>query len=522
MNGSKLPGVQWEDDDADFGVTKKTDEDSAAEFETMLANEKRTGQRLMVGEKVKGTVVAIPQGAGSDILIDLGGKSSAIVEKIDLVNEAGELTVKLGDTLELFVISKKGGEILLSAKMSQSLKSASDLEAAFNRKMPIRGKVAKVVKGGFEITVLGKPAFCPVSAIDTRFVENPAEHVGREYEFQIDKFEENGRNVVLNRAVLLRAAAEEKLKTVLKTLTPDTVLDGVVTEVRDFGAFVDIGGVEGMVHVSAMSFARVAKASDVCHRGDKVRVKVLKIEPATEAAPGGRPGKPKISLSMKAAAVDPWDDIRAEIQDGKSYTGKVTNLMPFGAFVELVPGIEGLLHVSEMSWLKRVHHPSDVVKIGDTVTVTVKDIDPTQRRISLSMKSLDQDPWHEATTRFPVGKVIKAPVEKLKPFGALVELAPGLSGLLPMAVIKRKFGEAYRNPCTPGKELEVLVVTMDSKQRKIVLTLDGVDADDADHKNYLEYLAAAEKEAKPAPAAQAEASRTGTFGALLNAKLNRK
>ena len=223
---------------------------------------------------------------------------------------------------------------------------------------------------------------------------------------------------------------------------------------------------------------------------------------------------------MKATAVNPWDNIEAHAHEGKTYSGKVTNLMPFGAFVEIAPGVEGLLHVSEMSWLKRVHHPSDVVKIGDQVQVEVKAIDRGAQRISLSMKSAEQDPWKDAATLWPVGKSLKAKVERLKPFGALVELADGVSAMLPMAVIKRRFGEAYRKPCSPGAELDVRVVQMDARERKVLLTLEGVEEEDADHKNYLEYLAA-EKAPKPAPASQ-DQGRTGSFGALLNAKLQGK
>lgn len=526
MSPGKFPDVQWEDDDKDFGVTKDREDDVGGEFADMLEkDEQKNGgrdNRFLVGEKVKGIVAMIPQGTGTDILIDLGAtKASAIVEKIDLQDESGQLKVKVGDAVELFVISKKGGEILLSTKMSQALKSAGDLENAFARKTPIRGKVAKVVKGGFEITVLGKAAFCPVSQLDIRFVEDPNVHVGQEYEFVIEKFEEGGRNVVLNRATLLRAQAEERLKQLMATLKPDTVLDGTVTEVRDFGAFVDIGGVEGLVHVSQLGHARVVKASDVVHKGDKVRVKVLKIESATEG--GGAPGgKPKISLSMKATAVDPWDDIHRHVEGGKSYTGKVTNLMPFGAFVEIAPGVEGLLHVSEMSWMKRIHHPSELVKQGDRVTVTVKDIDTNSRRISLSMKNIEDDPWFEADKKFPAGRTLKAPVEKLKPFGALVELAPGLSGLLPMAVIKRKFGEAYRQPCTPGKELEVRVVQLDKTGKRVLLTLEGVEEENADQKDYLEYVAAEKEAAKVQEAKSDQSPRAGSFGALLSAKLGQK
>jgi len=194
--------------------------------------------------------------------------------------------------------------------------------------------------------------------------------------------------------------------------------------------------------------------------------------------------------------------------------------MPFGAFVQVHPGIEGLLHISELSWTKRVHHPSEVLKIGETVSVAIKDIDTVNKRISLTMKQPEDDPWYAATTKFPEGAVRNAKVDKLKPFGALVELAPGLTALLPLAVLKRKFGEAFRQAATPGKELEVRVVKLDADERKVLLTLADIEEEDADRKNYDEYLAAELKAKQVEPVDQS--ARLGSFGALLSSKLKQK
>lgn len=522
MAPSKFPTIRWEDDDSSFGdePTKDESQKDASEFEAMLAATENEPTYLMLGEKVKGVIAFVPSGPTGEVMVDLGGKSSGLIERQELADEHGKLTVKVGDPIEAFVVSKKGGEILLSHKLSQQVKSLEDLEQAKAKGLSVRGRVLKVTKGGFEVAVLGKTAFCPMSQIDTRFTENGAEHLNREYEFLVDKVEEKGRNIVLSRAALLRRQAEAKAQELLEKLTPETVLDGTVTEVRDFGAFVDLGGVEGLVHISALSHARVAKATDVVSRGDKVRVKVLKIEKDDK-------GRPKISLSMKAAAQDPWDDIHSRIEGGRSYTGRVVNVMPFGAFVEVVPGVEGLLHISQLSWTKRVHHPSEVVKVGDQVTVTVTEIDPIQKRLSLTMKQIEDDPWFGAASRFPVGRALKAPVEKLRPFGAIVELAPGLTGLLPLGVIKRKFGESYKQHTTPGKELEVRVVTLDTEQRKVLLTLADVEEADADRRDYLDYLESEKAAAAAAVAAAAKSApdtgaKPGSFGALLSAKLNQR
>jgi small subunit ribosomal protein S1 len=449
-------------------------------------------------------------------MVDLGGgKSTGVIEKIELLDENGQLKYKVGDVLEAYVVARRGGEVQLSNQMSQSLKSADDLERAQAQGIPLRGRVVKAVKGGFEVTVLGKTAFCPVSQIDTRFTaDEGAEHLGKEYEFLVEKVEERGRNIVVSRAALLRVQAERRTKELMASLTPETVLPGTVTELRDFGAFVDIGGVEGLVHISALSHGRVAHPSEVVKQGDKVQVKVLKVERDEK-------GRPKISLSMKAATQDPWDRINDLVEGGKVYAGRVVNLMPFGAFVEVVSGVEGLLHISELSWTKRVHHPSEVLKIGDTVNVAVKDIDTVKKRLSLTMKQPEDDPWYAVATKFPVGEVRQGKVEKLKPFGAIVELAAGVTALLPLAVLKRKFGEAYRHATSPGKDLEVRVVNVDTEQRKILLTLADIEEEDSDRKNYEEYLVA-ERAAKEAAAQQNEApvgERIGSFGALLSSKL---
>ena len=514
MTKAKGPEINWEDADSDFdtaaSVQAKTQ--AADEFAHLLKEEAPRGQRLTVGEKVRGVISQI--GQGNDVMVELGtGKSTGVIEKIEIQDENGQLKFKVGDAVELYVVAKRGGEVQLSYSMSHSLKSADDLEKAQSQGISVRGRVMKVIKGGFEISVLGKTAFCPVSQIDTRFTEGGEEHVGKEYEFLVEKVEERGRNIVVSRVALLRKHAEQRTKELLSSITPESVLVGTVTELRDFGAFVDIGGVDGLVHISALSHARVAHPSEVVKVGDKVQVKVLKIDRDDK-------GRPKISLSMKAAEEDPWERIHELVSGGKVYQGRVVNLMPFGAFVQVHPGIEGLLHISELSWTKRVHHPSEVLKIGETVSVAIKDIDTVNKRISLTMKQPEDDPWYAATTKFPEGAVRNAKVDKLKPFGALVELAPGLTALLPLAVLKRKFGEAFRQAATPGKELEVRVVKLDADERKVLLTLADIEEEDADRKNYDEYLAAEQKAKQVEPVDQS--ARLGSFGALLSSKLKQK
>ncbi len=505
------PEIKWDDDgDFDFeqDAKKGAVEDSA--FAKLVDEADAHETRVRIGEKVKGVVSIVP--ASGEILIDLGAsKLTGMIDRREFQNEAGELTLKVGDQIEAFVVGKKGGEVHLSHKMSQSVRTLDDLLSAKDQKVPVRGKVLSVNKGGFEVAVLGKTAFCPLSQIDLKFTENGADHIGKEYEFLVEKVEEKGRNIVLSRVALLRAKAEERLKELSTAVGTDTIFDGTVTQLRDFGAFIDIGGVEGMAHISELGFGRVAKASDVLNIGDQVKVKILKLDRDEK-------GRPKLGLSLKGALTDPWDDIYKHIEGGRSYVGKVVKLMPFGAFVEIKPGVEGLLHISELSWTKRVHHPSEVVKEGESITVAVKDIDTAHRRIALSLKKVEEDPWFGAETTYQVKSEHVGKVDKLKPFGIFIELAPGVTGLLPMSAVKRAFGDAYRSATSPGKDLKVRVVSLDLEGRKLQLTLAELEDDEAGDKDYQAYLAdeqAARRKDESVP-------RRGSLGDLLQAKLGQK
>jgi len=505
----KQSGIQWEEDDSDFGRIEEKEDQS--DFSQMLEEKGDEADFVFRGQKITGIVSLIPTDS-HDILIDLGGKNSGVMDRNEILDSDGQLKIKVGDSIEAYVVSKKGGEVVLSYSMAQAVRSAEDLKNAYSQNSPVKGKVLKVNKGGYEVQVLGKHCFCPVSQMDTRFVETPEEFINKDLEFLITEYGENGRNIVLSRSKLLKIQAEERLKTLVATLTPETILDGVISEVRDFGAFVDIGGVDGLVHISELSHQRIERASEFVKRGEKVRVKVLKIE-------NDPTGRPKISLSMKAAMRDPWEDMHDHVKGGENYTGRVTRLMAFGAFIELKPGIEGLLHVSEMSWVKRVHHPSDVVKVGDSITVTVRDIDTVSRRISLSMKQIEDDPWFKATEKFPIGKSLVGKIERLKNFGAILILAEGVTGLVPISTIKRKFGEAYKSTCVPGKDLEVRIQDVSQSERKILLTLPGLEEEDADKKDFLDYV---RSEQEKAATIHQDNQHQGSFGALLNAKLTNR
>jgi small subunit ribosomal protein S1 len=504
--------IQWEDEDSGFDDKKKPSADKEASFEELLAQDTDSNSseiEIRVGRQVSGTVTSISQHSDT-VLIALDALHTAVMDKNQIVDENGEFRYHVGDKITAYVTSKTEDEILLSLRMGQSKNPLEDLLMARNSQLPVKGKVTGENKGGFEVTVMGKRAFCPVSQMDSRFVANKAEYMGKEFDFLIEKVEEGGRNVVVSRSKLLKKESEGKINELQARLDREVIMDGEVREVKDFGAFVDLGGFDGFLHVSEISYARINRAGEFLSKGDKVRVKVLRIESTDD-------GKKRISLSMKAIQEDPWAAIGAKYETGKSYGGTVSRLETFGAFVALEPGVEGLIHISEMSWEKRVHHPSDVLKVGDTVNVRILDIRPAEQKLSLSLKNIEEDPWASAEAKYAAGTQFNGTVQSLKGFGAFVEIAPGVVGLVPTEILKKAHGESYKKKASPPQELNVVVRELNLAERKILLSLPEIKDDSDDIAAYHEYMQS--QDSKTSAKAAAPQNR-GTFGDLLAAKLN--
>ncbi|MDM8539410.1 S1 RNA-binding domain-containing protein, partial [Desulfobacterales bacterium HSG17] len=332
---------------------------------------------LQVGDIVKGEIISI----GMDtVFVNTGTKIDGAVEKLELLDENNELTFSLGDTLELYVVSLSENEIRLSKALSGA-GGLNLLQDAYEGRVPVEGKVAEQCKGGFRIEVMQKKVFCPISQIDIKYVENPEPYVGETFQFLITRFEEQGRNIVVSRRELLSIEQEKAIKVFLDDVKPDAVLEGRVTNLMPYGAFVELfPGIEGMVHISELGWSRVENPEDVLKKDETVKVKVLSIEQ------GKKKGQLKISLSIKQITGDPWDNEEQAFRSGDKVKGKVTRLMDFGAFVEIFPGIEGLVHISEMSYTKRILKAEDVVRPGEMIDVMIKDIDMAKYRISLSIR----------------------------------------------------------------------------------------------------------------------------------------
>jgi small subunit ribosomal protein S1 len=450
------------DDEVKSLMMERETEENRSFAEIFEAIPKFKDRKFIAGETVSGRVVKISK---DTIFIDLGSKSEGIAEVSEFLDKDGGLTIKEGDQVEMRVSSTREGIHLTKGIKVQGAEALDILRDAQQNQIPVEGRVSAVNKGGFEIDLSGHRAFCPVSQIDLKFCEKPEEHIGSKYQFRILEIQEKGRNIVVSRRVLLEEEREERAKETLAMLKPDTECEGKITKLTEFGAFVDLGGVEGMVHVSEISHARITRPSEVLSPGQVVKVKVLKIEP-------DKSGRQKIALSMKALEPDSWDK-GLGIQEGEIIRGKVSRLTDFGAFVEVAPGVDGLVHISEISY-ERVSHPSAVLHEGEIVEVLVTGMDSNARRVSLSVKEvlikkqMEEEGEGPEKPRLEVGQVLRGIVEDSKPYGLFVRLprlGTKVRGLLPMEELKVSEKGDVKKRFPKGKEVQVEIISIDDKGR---------------------------------------------------------
>lgn len=426
-----------------------------------LFEQQESGARIQLqpGQKVSGTVIDI---SGDNVFVDIGIKVDGIMERKDILNTDGEEIVKVGDTVEAWVVKMTPHEVHISRSMSGS--GVAALEDACASAIPVDGRVIGPCKGGYTVEVLGKRAFCPSSQMEV--LGEGEEVAGRTMQFLVLRIENRGRNIIVSHRALLDREREENLQKVLATIQEGSQIEGKVSRLAPYGAFVELApGVEGLIHISELSWSRVAKADEAVNVGDTVTVKVLGIEKTDKGT--------RISLSRKQAEEDPWTHIADHFAAGTVVTGKVVRLMPFGAFVEIAPGIEGMVHISEMAWGRRVNKPEEIVAPGDTIAVKILDIAEDARRIALSIREAEADPWLGIEDRFAVGATVEGTVESQSTFGIFVTLAKGVTGLLPMQILKNAKKQEEYTALTPGSPITVVVQRIDTQARKISLSIEG-------------------------------------------------
>ncbi len=409
------------------------------------------------GQVVKGKVIEIRR---DEAVVDIGYKSEGIISLSEFP-EPGKL--KAGDTVEVLLELKEDedGCVVLSKQKADKLQGWERIVSTYKEGDPIIGKPVRKVKGGMMVDI-GMEAFLPASLASLKTYCNLDELVGQELDFKIVKINRSRKNIVVSRKDFLKQQLDESRQRLLKELEKGKLIAGVVKNITDFGAFIDLGGLDGLLHITDMSWGRISHPSEMLAIGDKVEVVVLDFDKVTN----------RVSLGLKQKTASPWQDIDKKYPPGSRVKGKVVNLMPYGAFVELEKGIEGLVHISELSWSKRYSHPNELLAIGDVIEAVVLDWDKSSQKISLGMKQLEADPWLGAEDKFPVGAKIKGKVRNLTDYGAFVELEEGVDGLIHVSEISwtKKVGHP-RELLKKGQKIEVVVLSVDAKNRKLSLGL---------------------------------------------------
>jgi small subunit ribosomal protein S1 len=435
------------------------DEDySDDEYESMLALYEGTMSQIVEGEIVKSRVLRITENA---VILDVGFKSEGSVP-LDEFKDPQNLQV--GDEVEVFLehLEDQEGAVVLSKKKADFMRVWEKIRMAHESDQPVEGTLMKKIKGGVVVNLMGVDAFLPGSQIALRRVPNIDELLGHTYEFKIIKLNKRRRNIVVSRRVILEHERAHKREHLMKELEVGQVRKGVVKNITDFGAFIDLGGVDGLLHITDMSYGRVSHPSELVGIGREVEVKILDIDWQRE----------RISLGMKQLQSYPWQNVAEKYPVGTRVQGKVVSITNYGAFVELEPGIEGLVHISEMSWTRNVRHPSKIVSIGESIDAVVLKVDESEEKISLGMKQTEQDPWMILPLKYPVGTRISGKVRNLTSFGAFVEIEPGIDGLIHISDMS--WTKRVQHPSEvikKGDAVDVIILNIDADNKRISLGL---------------------------------------------------
>jgi len=414
------------------------------------------------GEIVAGTIVSVDR---DFVIIDIGGKSEGVISLKEFGDapEAGKPVVSAGDKVDVFVESRESddGLVKISKEKADRLKVWDDISAACEQDQLIEGTISQRVKGGLSVTIKGGvKAFLPGSQVDLRPIRNLDRLIGQTLEFKVIKFNKKRGNIVLSRRVLLEKERDELKAKTLETLQEGMTVDGTIKNITEYGAFVDLGGIDGLLHITDMSWGRVNHPSEVFNVGDEVKVKVLKYNAETE----------RVSLGLKQTMDDPWNHATEAYPPGKKISGKVMSITDYGAFIEIESGIEGLIHVSEMSWTKKIKHPSKLLEVGQEVECQVLEVDSTAKRISLGLKQLEPDPWELFTENYQPGDKVEGKIRSITDYGVFVGIEEGVDGMVHKTDLS--WTVRLNNPAdmhTKGTTLSAIILSINHDEKKVSL-----------------------------------------------------
>jgi len=440
---------------------------SAEESFAALFEESLSRQEMRAGEVITAEVVRIDQ---NFVVVNAGLKSESYIPIEEFRGDRGELTAEIGDYVQVAIeqLEDGYGETRLSRDKAKRIAAWNDLDKALNDAILVKGMITGKVKGGLTVMVNGIRAFLPGSLVDMRPVKDTTPFEGKEFEFRVIKLDRKRNNVVVSRRAVLEASMGEERQKLLETLKEGTVVKGIVKNITDYGAFVDLGGIDGLLHITDLAWRRVRHPSEVLSVGDELEAKVLKFDQE----------KNRVSLGLKQLGEDPWVGISRRYPQSTRLFGKGTNITDYGAFVEVEQGIEGLVHVSEMDWTNKNIHPTKVVQLGDEVEVMILEIDEDRRRISLGMKQCMSNPWDEFAINHKKGDKVRGKIKSLTDFGVFIGLEGGIDGLVHLSDLSWALtGEEAVRQYKKGDEVEAVVLNIDVEKERISLGIKQLDGD---------------------------------------------
>ena len=418
-------------------------------------------RRVQEGEVVKGRIVSITK---DFVMVDIGYKSEGQIPIAEFTGPDGEITAQVGDQVEALLEGSETeeGPLMLSKNKASRIKVWEEISSAYHNDGTVEGTIVAKVKGGLSVDLGGILAFLPGSQVDLMPVRHTDHLIGQTTTFNVLKFNRKRRNVVLSRRSLLEKVKGDAKATLLSTLEEGKVVDGVIKNITDYGVFVDLGGLDGLLHITDLSYGRIRHPADLFKVGDTIAVKVLSFDRDKE----------RISLGLKQLAPDPWTTVAEKFPLGSRVTGKVVSLTDYGSFIELEAGVEGLIHISEMSWTRKVRHPNQILTVGDIVEVVVLELDPQRKRISLSLKQVEPNPWEVIGEKYPVGSVIEGKIKNITDFGIFIGIDEGIDGLVHISDIS--WTKRFKHPSElykKGQTVQAKVLYIDKENERFSLSI---------------------------------------------------
>ena len=457
-----------------MNLTKENEIDAHSATKTQSSQTKEDGMdfkalfeqslnQLQYGDIARGKVVQVKD---DRVMVDVGWKTEGYIPAIELKDAQGNMNISVGDEIDVFIDKRDSeGSLVLSKDKASKLKIWEDIKNACENNILTEGVVVEKVKGGLSVDI-GITAFLPGSQIDVRPVKDLDKFVGQTMDFNVLKYDRKRNNVVLSRRSIVALEREAEKKDILKSIQEGNVVEGVIKNITDYGVFIDLGGIDGLLHVTDISWGRIAKPSENFRKGEKIQTKVLSFDAEKE----------RVSLGLKQLMDNPWEKITERYPVGSVVEGKVVNLTDYGVFVELESGVEGLVHISEMYWTREIKHPSKVLNIGETIKVMVLEVNPETKRVSLSLKQTTPNPWEKLKEKYPVGTIVKGVVRNITNFGVFVGIEEKIDGLIHVSDISWKHRVTHPSEFfKKGQEVEAVVLNVDVENEKFSLGIKQIE-----------------------------------------------